>query len=106
MLAQLEQHAQPISGKALEAASHILIVLPKGLANRELRELPGGKTLRALLERRRLKPETLSDAPVMGSLAHGALASWIALDRPNPYSSSRPSCGAPCCRCLTRSRSD
>ena len=47
---------------------------------REVRELPGGDVLAAVLERRRLKPADLADTPVAATLRKGTLASWAIVD--------------------------
>ena len=80
MLATLEQHATPISDTALAKSSHALLLLPKLASVREIKVLPGGDMLAAVLERRRLKPSDLADTPVVATLRKGTLASWASVD--------------------------
>ncbi len=80
MLAKLEQTAAAISAAALERATHVLLVLPKG---RDLDAVPRGPlrdALAAALKRRGKKAEDLAKAPAGVDLAHGALATAVMLD--------------------------
>jgi leucyl aminopeptidase len=80
MLATLEQHPAPISDTALANSSHVLYLLPKVAATREVKALPSGDVLATVLERRRLKPADLADTPVTATLRKGTLASWASVD--------------------------
>jgi leucyl aminopeptidase len=80
MLAKLEQHPGPISARALAGSSHVLVLLPKVASAREVRKMPGGDVLAAVLERRRIKSGDLTDKPVAATLRTGALACWVSLD--------------------------
>ncbi len=80
MLATLEQHPSSISDAALAKSSHVLFLLPRLASVRELKALPAGDVLSAVLERRRLKPVDLADTPVAATLRKGVLASWASID--------------------------
>ena len=80
MLAAFEQHPGPISDAALAKCSHVLFLLPKVASVRELRALPAGEVLAAVLERRRLKPTDLAHTPVAATLRKGTLATWASVD--------------------------
>lgn len=81
MLAELTQHAGPLlrAGKA----SHFLVVLPQSSRLPE-EGFPGRETLEALLSRRRMKPEKLSQTPLAATLPSGALGAWAMLDSDKP----------------------
>jgi leucyl aminopeptidase len=80
MLATLEQHPSAITDAALAKSSHVLFLLPKLTSSRQVRTLPAGDVLAALLERRRLKPGDLADQAVSATLREGALACWASVD--------------------------
>jgi leucyl aminopeptidase len=80
MLATLEQHPGPISDTALAKSSHVLFLLPKVASVREVKALPAGDVLAAVLERRRLKASDLPDTPVVATLRKKTLACWASVD--------------------------
>jgi leucyl aminopeptidase len=79
MLAKLEQSAGPLSAVEANRASHLLLVLPAAKA-RKPGDVPFSDALDSALKRRRKKPDDLLKSPIATDLAHGALASWVALD--------------------------
>ncbi|MCX7184135.1 MAG: leucyl aminopeptidase family protein [Nitrosospira sp.] len=82
MLATLTQNASPPSHST--KATHILVILPK--LNKpsdkfpDKPDFPGRDILEALLARRKMKPDEISDAPVSANLKSGALCAWIMPD--------------------------
>ncbi len=82
MLATLTQHASPPSHST--KATHILVILPKlGKSPDKFPDKPdflGRDVLEALLARRKMKPDEISDAPVSANLKSGALCAWIMPD--------------------------
>jgi leucyl aminopeptidase len=83
MLATLIQHASPLA-ESTTTAKHILVVLPR------LDKLPdtlldkpdvfGKDILEAVLMRRTMQPEEISNTPVSGNLENGALCVWTMVD--------------------------
>ncbi len=82
MLATLTQNASPPSHST--KATHILVILPKlGKSPDKFPDkpdFPGRDVLEALLARRKMKPDEISDAPVSANLKSGALCAWIMPD--------------------------
>jgi leucyl aminopeptidase len=82
MLATLTQNASPLSHST--KATHILVILPKlGKSPDKFPDKPdflGREVLEALLARRKMKPDEISDAPVSANLKSGALCAWIMPD--------------------------
>ncbi len=76
MFAELSQSASPLSAARLRGYSHVLFVLPPDTAS----GLPFADVLQALLKRRGMKIGELTKTPLSGNLAHGAAASWVALN--------------------------
>lgn len=75
---KIVQHPSPVTAGVLAKASHVLFVMPK--AKELAAGLPAAEALRALLTRRRMKPEELAKSPLAGDLEPGALAAWAMLD--------------------------
>jgi leucyl aminopeptidase len=66
----------PDEASLLARTHHLLVVLPPGKAF----DGPAVATLKALLERRKLKPEDLVKTPVAANLANGVLCVWVRFD--------------------------
>ncbi|MEK7843971.1 MAG: leucyl aminopeptidase family protein, partial [Pseudomonadota bacterium] len=82
MLATLIQNASPLSHST--KATHILVILPK--LDKSLDKFPdkpdflGRDVLEALLARRKMMSDEISEAPVSANLKSGALCAWIMPD--------------------------
>jgi leucyl aminopeptidase len=82
MLATLTQNASPLNQST--QATHILVILPKlnkasdGLPDKP--DFPGRDALEALLLRRKMKPDEISESPVSANLKSGALCTWVMPD--------------------------
>jgi len=76
MFAKLQQHSAVLSTARLRGYSHVLFVLVPNVAG----GFPAADVLQALLKRRGMKIGELAKTPLSGNLAHGAAASWVALD--------------------------
>lgn len=84
MLAALKQKPAPLAslGEAGKA-THILVVLPtqdKPEKSWEQADFFGKDLLNALLSRRKMKPEDISQSPVSANLQSGALCVWVRTD--------------------------
>ncbi|MCP5244711.1 MAG: leucyl aminopeptidase family protein [Burkholderiales bacterium] len=78
MLATLIQNSSSFDPSV--HASHILVILPKLEKLPKKYSIPGEITLTKLLERRRIKLNKISEAPVSANLDNGALCSWVMID--------------------------
>lgn len=82
MLATLIQNNTSINESVI--ASHVLVLLPK------LEKLPnkydvlGEETLKALLARRQMEFDRLSETPVCANLNNGVLCAWVMVDLEQP----------------------
>src|SRR4030065_91800 len=82
MLATLTQNSLPLNHST--KATQILVILPK--LNKSSDKFPdksdflGKDVLEALLARRKMKPDEISDAPVSANLMSGALCAWVMPD--------------------------
>jgi len=75
---KIVQNPSPVSDSALAKATHVLFVMPKSKSLAA--GLPAAAALRALLARRRMKPDELAKTPLSADLEQGALAAWVMLD--------------------------
>ncbi|HET7062116.1 MAG TPA: leucyl aminopeptidase family protein [Nitrosospira sp.] len=82
MLPTLVQHSAQLAEPAM--ATHILIVLPKSNQTPDKLDIFGKKTLESILRRRKMQPEEISKAPVLGTLESGALCVWAMIDLARP----------------------
>src|SRR5687768_9917838 len=84
MLATLKQKTAPLaSPDEAGKATHILVVLPtqdKPEKSWEQADFFGKDLLNALLSRRKMKPEDISQTPVSANLQSGALCVWVRAD--------------------------
>jgi leucyl aminopeptidase len=71
MLPKLTENKQEITAKALETASHVLMLLP---VSKTLPDVPGSAELKAVMKRRDLKIDALAKSPVAVQLPGGTLA--------------------------------
>ena len=71
MLPKLTENKQEITVKALETASHALLLLP---VSKTLPDVPGSAELKAVMKRRDLKVDALAKSPVAVQLPGGTLA--------------------------------
>jgi len=70
--------AQLTLSRALPAATHLLVLMPKAKALPK--DVPHGELLAAVLKRRDMKAEELAKSPVSGNAPDGALVAWAMLD--------------------------
>jgi leucyl aminopeptidase len=76
VLPKLAENKQEITAKSLEAAGHVLMILP---VSKTLPDVPGSAELKAVMKRRDLKIDALAKSPVAVQLAGGALVVYTML---------------------------
>jgi leucyl aminopeptidase len=76
VLPKLAENKQEITTKSLEAAGHVLMILP---VSKTLPDVPGSAELKAVMKRRDLKIDALAKSPVAVQLAGGALVVYTML---------------------------
>lgn len=82
MAIQLKQSATLAIEKAIDPATHVLMVMPKA----KPQKLPYAEVLTRKLKRSRTEYTDLAKAPVTTELESGALISWLVLDsKMNPF---------------------
>lgn len=77
MLPKIAENKREITAKAMQSASHALVLLPVG---KTLPDMPGSAELAAAMKRRGLEPAALAKSPVAVQLAGGTLAVYAMLD--------------------------
>ena len=80
MLPEVIENKQLISTKQMQAASHVLMVLPLVKKLDAAEKTPHIELLRATLKRKRLQADELAKAPIATDLPQGGVAAWVMLD--------------------------
>ena len=80
MLPEVIENKQAINLKQMQAASHVLMVLPRASQVDVLEKIPHLETLRRALKRKHMQPEELSKMPIVTDLPQGGVAAWVILD--------------------------
>jgi len=77
VLPELIEKKQEITAGSIEAASHVLMILP---VSKTLPDVPGSTELKAAMKRRDLKTAALAKSPVAVQLAGGALVVFTMIE--------------------------
>jgi leucyl aminopeptidase len=84
MLAELQQHADPLREQEARRARHLLFVLTDAREKAAVAPVPFRQALEAALERRGKKLSDLVRTPIATDLADGTLVSWVIDDTKRP----------------------
>ena len=76
MLPKLTENKQEITAKSLETVGHALLLLPE---SKSLPEVPGSAELKAVMKRRDLKTDAMTQSPLAVQLPGGTLAVYVML---------------------------
>jgi leucyl aminopeptidase len=80
MLPEVIENKQLISAKQMQAASHVLVVLPLAKQLDAVEKVPHLELLRAALKRKRMQADELAKSPIATDLPHGGAAAWLMVD--------------------------
>ena len=80
MLPEVIENKQLIGVKQMQAASHVLMVLPRVSRVDVLEKIPYLELLRSALKRRRMQADALAKSPITTDLPQGGVAAWLMLD--------------------------
>lgn len=69
-----------ITERSIAKVNHLLIILPSAKKLEQLEDIFVPDVLRARMDRRRIKLDSLKKSPVSGELEQGALTAWVMLD--------------------------
>jgi leucyl aminopeptidase len=80
MLPEVIENKQVINVKQMQAASHVLMVLPLTKQLDAVEKVPHLEILRAALKRKRIQAEELAKSPIAIDLPQGGAAAWVMVD--------------------------
>ena len=80
MLPEVIENKQVMSAKQMQAASHVLVVLPRVEKADALAHIPLSASLIATLKRKRMELKALTTTPIAVDLAQGGLSAWVMWD--------------------------